>query len=346
MIVRDDKELEKLRPLSVDILTENFPELKTPVIGGLLRREEIANIIAPPKAGKSWLSYSIALAVATGTRWLKSFDTTAGRVLLIDNELHPETIAFRIPLVARALSLESATFGNSFDVLPLRGGLRGIYQLESLVKSMAGKYDLIIVDAFYRMLPEGISENSNSDLAKLYNTVDQYAATTGAAWVFIHHTSKGLQSDKSVTDVGAGAGSQSRAADTHLILRPHEEQDVVVLDAAVRSFPPITPIGLRWEFPLWLPDGAVDVRKLDGLKTKQETKQDTKDQQGIEIITQTLTETPWLTKTKLRDRTGIGGERLSRLLGKMHLKDLLIEQEGVSGGNKATKYALLGAPEF
>ncbi len=43
------------------------------------------------------------------------------------------------------------------------------------------------------------------------------------------------QAGKAITDVGAGAGSQSRATDTHLILRPHEEKNCAVLDAAVRS---------------------------------------------------------------------------------------------------------------
>ena len=57
------------------------------------------------------------------------------------------------------------------------------------------------------------------------------------AFTMIHHASKGLQADKQVTDVGSGAGAEFRAADTHLILRHHEEQDVYVLDAVARSWP-------------------------------------------------------------------------------------------------------------
>ncbi|WP_200836773.1 AAA family ATPase [Rubripirellula obstinata] len=37
---------------------------------GLLRAGEIMNVIAPPKAGKSWLASDMALAVATGRPWL------------------------------------------------------------------------------------------------------------------------------------------------------------------------------------------------------------------------------------------------------------------------------------
>ncbi len=59
---------------------------------------------------------------------------------------------------------------------------------------------------------------------ELYNRVDQYAASTGAAWMLVHHATKGAQNEKRVTDVGSGSGSQSRAADTHIVLRDHQEQ--------------------------------------------------------------------------------------------------------------------------
>ena len=62
--------------------------------------------------------------------------------------------------------------------------------------------------------------------------------------------------------MGAGAGSQSRATDTHLILRQHEEDGVIVLDAAVRSWKPIDPVCLRWEFPAWHIDTDLDPTQL------------------------------------------------------------------------------------
>ena len=75
-----------------------------------------------------------------------------------------------------------------------------------------------------------------------------------------------------VTDVGAGAGAQSRATDTHLVLRPHEEEGCVVLDAAVRSWPPVEPRCLRWTFPVWNPDDSLDPEalKVEGKKRKRE----------------------------------------------------------------------------
>jgi hypothetical protein len=65
-----------------------------------------------------------------------------------------------------------------------------------------------------------------------------------------------------VTDVGAGAGAQSRATDTHLILRPHEADGVVILDAVARSWPPVAPRCLRWDYPLWRPAPDLDPTSL------------------------------------------------------------------------------------
>ena len=46
------------------------------------------------------------------------------------------------------------------------------------------------------------------------------------------------------------------------MLRPHEEEGVVVLDAAVRSWPPIEPTCLRWSFPVWNADRSLDPADL------------------------------------------------------------------------------------
>ena len=74
-----------------------------------------------------------------------------------------------------------------------------------------------------------------------------------------------------MTDVGAGAGSQSRATDTHLVLRAHEEQDVTVLDGAVRSWPPLAPFCLRWCFPVWIRDDNLDPLALRSERSRRKS---------------------------------------------------------------------------
>lgn len=247
-------------------LVERFPKMKPVLIHGFLRRGETMNIIAPPKTGKSWLVTDLALSVATGTPWF-GFPCEKGKVLIIDNELHPETSANRIPKVVAARGIELKKVQDEIYVDNQRGRLGNIEDLANQIEALKPYgFKLIIIDAFYRAMPKGTDENDNGTVAGIYNLIDKYAAALDCAFVLIHHTSKGNQSLKAVTDVGAGAGSQSRASDTHVILRRHKEQGAVVMESVVRSFPSVAPVCLRWNWPLWNRDDSLNPEDLDGKK--------------------------------------------------------------------------------
>ncbi|MSR58120.1 MAG: AAA family ATPase [Planctomycetaceae bacterium] len=217
------------------------------------------NIIAAPKVGKSWLVIDLALAIASNQLWLGMFETIGGPVLILDNELHAETVASRIPKVAAARGLDLNTVAETVFVQTLRGKLQDIKALGNYFRTFpAGKFKVIIIDAFYRALPPGIDENDNAAMAAVYNTIDDYADHLGCSFILIHHASNGNQANKAVTDIGSGAGSQSRATDTHLVLRPHKEDGCVVLEAAVRSWPSVDSRCLRWNFPIFIPQGPID----------------------------------------------------------------------------------------
>ncbi len=258
--------------------------LRKPVLHGLLRSGETMNVIAPPKTGKSWLVLGQAMSITTGRPWLGLYPAERGRVLILDNELHPETIAHRIPQVAAALGVGMDEIAEQIYVHPLRGQLRDILSMSSYFDAIApGQYAAIILDAMYRFMPAGTDENDNGAMAGIYNRLDAYAERLGCCFIVIHHTTKGNQSAKSVTDVGAGAGSQSRAADAHLVLRPHEQPGAVVLEAVVRSWPPVEPIVLRWQFPVWQPAPDLDPRALRSEKPRRAARApDVDDEQAAE----------------------------------------------------------------
>ena len=244
-------------PISLGVLKRRFPEMRPVLIDGYLRIGETMNIIAAPKTGKSWLVTQLAVCVASGTDWF-GHTCAPGKVLLIDNELHEETSANRIPLVVEAMRKANPNLPNvddMIDVWNLRGKWKSIADLAAwLPRFKEAGYRMIVIDAFYRALPKDTDENDNGSIASIYNLIDTFAKKVGCSFVLIHHTSKGNQSQKSITDVGAGAGSQSRAADTHLILREHKDDGYLVLEAVVRSFPRQEPIVLQKAFPLMLPD--------------------------------------------------------------------------------------------
>jgi hypothetical protein len=217
------------------------------------------NIIAAPKTGKSWMVLDLALCVATGRPWLHRFKVERSPVVLIDNELHEETLADRLQRVATAKGIPLDDLDGWLEVKSLRGALQSFRTLDAGMlapkRVEAGRYGMVIFDAFYRFnCDDGSDENDNGYMARTYNLLDSMSKRLDACLVCIHHTSKGNQSDKAVTDVGAGAGSMSRAADTHLVLREHELQGHLVVDAACRSWKPLETTVVRFEYPLFHPE--------------------------------------------------------------------------------------------
>ena len=247
-----------IRPMFKTIreLVNDHPRLRPPVIHGLLREGETLNVIAQSKKGKSWLVGDLALALATGLPWMGQFQTERGDVLILDNELHRETTAFRIPKIAEARGIAPADYDEHVVVDNLRGRLLNIFGLPAYLAGVQpGRFKVIVLDALYRFWPPGTSENDNAAIAGFYNIIDNLAGRLNSCFVLIHHSSKGAQGSKALVDVGAGAGAIARAADCHLTLLSHETDTVktpaVVLDAGPRSWPPVEPICLRFTWPVW-----------------------------------------------------------------------------------------------
>ena len=336
-------------PRSLRQLVATCPAMRQPVIEGLLRQGETMNIIAQPKVGKSWLVIDLALSVATGRAWL-GMDCVPGEVLILDNELHGETSANRVPKVAAARGIAFDDVADRVYVENLRGRLVDLFALGPYFRQFEpGRFKVVILDAFYRFLPMRTDENDNGTMANLYNYVDAYADHLKCSFVIIHHTSKGNQSLKEVTDVGAGAGAQSRATDTHLILRRHEEEDAVVMEAAVRSWPPVPPRCLRWAWPVWMPADDLDpaaLRKEGGKRSAKSTDdEEPPSYDAAGFVGRFLTEEP---KSQARileeaEAEGLSSRRVKRLLD-------LAEEEGLAfrwsvGLRKAPAYATVEQPE-
>lgn len=221
---------------TADTLIAENPTLPPVVIDGLLREGEVSTLVAATKVGKTWLVHNLVLATVHGGEWL-GFRCTPGRVLLIDNELSPPVLAHRLARVHSALCDGSVLGG--VDTLTLRGSPEDVNDLETRFKDVEpGTYRLIVLDSLYRAWPAGTDENDNAAVGSVFVTLTRLAARMKAAIICIHHLSKGTQFDKSVTDLGSGAGAISRSVDTHLTLRRHEVDGCFVFDSVVRSFPP------------------------------------------------------------------------------------------------------------
>jgi hypothetical protein len=307
---------EVIRPISFGKLIDDNPEMRPVVIDGVLRRGETANVVAAAKAGKSFLAGNLAWCIATGEPWL-THDVTKGRVLILDNELHPETLASRLLRIALDMQIDVNEFGDEIDVICLRGQNIDIHSLSiRLAAIQPGEYAFVVVDALYRTLPAGTSENDNAQMMAIYNRLDFYAQQWDCAIAVIHHASKGAQGDKSVTDVGSGAGSISRAADTHIILRPHENPELSVLECVTRSFKSPEPVSVRFDWPLWSAVAvAPEVKRVGRQSQEGQAKAD------AEATEQLLDKIPVSPKSvqqnKLFEQFPFGVPKCSRLVGKL-----------------------------
>jgi hypothetical protein len=233
-------------------LIKNFPTQREPIIEGLLRRGEVGNLVGPSKMYKSWLLLQLALTAVFGRPVLGKFPTRSSSVLILDYELAPGTLARRLQHVASALAVTPGEIGDRLVIVTLRGKRLDIDALERYFATLTPRqFDLIIIDPLYKTFPREFDENSNVQLAEVYAKLQAYAERLDAAIIVVHHLTKGDQSFKATTDLGAGGGSQSRAADAHLAIRPHKEDGAAVLSGVVRSFPPFEPFAMRWTFPVW-----------------------------------------------------------------------------------------------
>lgn len=259
-------------PVNFATLAASRPERAPEIIHGIARRGFVTSLVSQTKARKSWLVGQLMMAVADSMpRFWLGHRVSNGRVLLIDGELTLATINFRLGRIAEALQVPAAAWAN-IDICPLRGRTKDAPK--ALAWAMAQPpetYSLIVVDPLYCFYPSqpGFSENDNAAMRTVFDQMIAFAGKTAAAVVVIHHSSKGSQAEKHVSDVGAGAGSIMRSVDAHLVLRAHREKDAVVFDGIVRDFPELTPTCWRWRFPQFEEAPELDPTDLAGTKQKK-----------------------------------------------------------------------------
>ena len=259
-------------------LREDLRKYNSPpptVIEGLLRRGDVMTIVAPPKSGKSWLTYHLAFAVATGGYFLQhQWQCQQGRVAIIDNETHRGSLNSRLATLGRNLGIDESCFDNIYlkhmrnrncPLIPSEDDGPDQFVMEKIIENLVKiSPAILIIDALYRFAPSTFSENDNSAMTRLYCRLGEIGDYLACPVVVVHHTPKGIHGQKEVTDVGAGAGAQSRASDLYMVLRPHEDAGYYVLEAKVKDFKNPDPLVIRYEYPRWRLDSEKDPSLLKG----------------------------------------------------------------------------------
>ena len=241
----------------VDLRDGDNPKRGEEIIEGLLRDGEVGFIGSVSKAGKSWLVGYLVWCVITGHPWFGK-NVKKGKVLLIDNELKPREIDWRHTQIVRGLSRENATQiwaeRDQLKVICRRGKSCDIQNLAHFIGTLdLTDYSLIVIDAIYKTIPDGRSENDNEAMGKLMNILQGIAEDKGVAIMCVHHATKGDQSQKSTLDILAGAGSFGRSLDTMIALRDHEQEGLNVIEFRTRTNPDPEAISVKFEWPVSAP---------------------------------------------------------------------------------------------
>lgn len=252
-----------------DLITKAPPEPAL-LVGGtgedgkrnaLVHRGDKVLLGAESKAGKTWYLIQKMLCIAAGIPFL-GHSTVRGVVLYVNFELAPWAFAKRVRLVAEALELLDAQ--GRWRVPPpdllvwnLRG-VRGGYDIENLVtvaeerlKRMRLELAALALDPLYKAYG-GRAENDASDMAEVFNAIEQFGARLGAAIFIASHFAKGDSAAKAQIDRISGSGVMARDPDSILTLSKFKDADnCYTLEATLRNMASPEPAVLEFDFPIW-----------------------------------------------------------------------------------------------
>jgi hypothetical protein len=171
------------------------------LVDTLIARGDSTLLVGEPNVGKSWISLSLAVAVANGDdKWLKWGLNHHGRVLYVDEENPYDVVYHRLNQLGlknhdnlRYLHRQGVRLDKRFD--------------QFLDEAITYQPTLIVLDSLTRIHTQ--DENNAGAMASLFNdSINVLTNETGAAILLLHHTNKGDSNSSYVrtrgsSDIGA-----------------------------------------------------------------------------------------------------------------------------------------------
>jgi len=222
------------------------------------------------KSNKTWVLLHMGLCVAAGADWL-GYPTARCKVLYVNFELQDWAVQRRImSIVGCNNSFVGNAVQQNFDLWNLRGHAKDFALMRDEIEKAISEtsYGLIILDPAYKLLGDR-DENSNGEIASLFNEFEKLCQKSGAALVLAHHYAKGNSSEKESQDRMSGAGSWVRDPDSIMVMTPHQELDCFTISPTLRNFPRVNEFVVEWRFPTMHRRGDLNPADLKGKKGKK-----------------------------------------------------------------------------
>lgn len=171
------------------------------LVKGLICQGDTTLLVGEPNVGKSWISLSLAVAMADNSdTWLGHEVMNHGKVLYIDEE-NPHDVVYH-----RLHQLGAKNFDNLRYLH--RQGIRLDRNFDKLLdEAIAFEPKMIVLDSLTRFHTK--DENNAGEMAALFNdSINALCRETGAAVIILHHTNKSESSSSYVrtrgsSDIGA-----------------------------------------------------------------------------------------------------------------------------------------------
>jgi hypothetical protein len=187
---------------------ENSAETIDWLIEGIVQRGSNGMLIARPKTGKSFTVADLAVALASGQRWLDFHIPKRARTALVSREDNFSLTQWRLKKIARHrglahTDLDAWLYVNAKGLSP-KIMLDYPDDVAALITDLKRyQTEFLILDVM-RVL-HGAEENDNTEMQKVIDVLNHIQAETGASICLIHHENK--RDDVPLTERARGAGA-------------------------------------------------------------------------------------------------------------------------------------------
>lgn len=157
------------------------------MIDGLIGRGDVVMLVAHGNSLKTWLAFSIALAVASGRPWLARFAVEKGRVGILDFESddYEERRRFKL-LGASDAAVADRLLREPYPSAKLA-------DVEAWIALAEARLDLLVIDSFNAA--SSTEDENDARAAAMLHHAGRFANATGCTVIVIHHARKGAGGD-------------------------------------------------------------------------------------------------------------------------------------------------------